>query len=144
MKNLGKNKASGFYITAVAAVLGIAALILYFYYASLLGTRDYLTVAGIIAGIVCGVIQLFTDIGVFSFVMSAAYSVTLFYFITCTETIGSYTDYFNNIVAFGHPELLVNINLVIGFLGAAALLTVVGCFLPVSKAEPGMQRAEVR
>ena len=139
MKNLWKNKASGFYIMAAATVLGAVALILLFYYASLLGTVDYLTVTGIIVGIVCGVLQLFVGVEVFSLVMSAAYSVTLFYFITCTETIGSYTDYFNNIVAFGHPELLVNINLVVGVLGVAALLTVVGCFLPISKEILGKQ-----
>ena len=143
MKETRKNKAFGFYITVAAAILGIVALILYFYYASLLGTRDYLVVAGIIVGVVCGLVQLYLRFGIFSLVMSAVYSVTLFYFITSTETIGSYTDYFNNIVAFGHSELLMNINMVIGVLGVAALLTIVGCFLSISKEEAGFHSAEM-
>ena len=126
-----KNKARGFYIQVLAAAGGVTSLVLYFVYASALGVTDSIVVAGMVAGIACGVTQLFLKSGIPTLAMTALYSVTIFYFITCTETIGSYADYFSNIVAFGHPELVGHITAIVIVGVISALFAVISCFLPI-------------
>ena len=96
----------GFYIQAIVPVFCLISLITYLVYASALGKYDVKILLGLGLGCVLGALQLFLQIGVFELLSSVLISVTLFYFITLTETIGSYADYLNNIVAFGHSELI--------------------------------------
>jgi len=133
MKASLKNQAAGFYIQTIAAIAGLISIVVYFRYASALGIVDKLVVIGMITGILCGIVQLLLNIDVFALLMSVSFSVTLFYFITCGETIGSYMDYINNIVAFGHSELIGHINLVIGFVAVSTVLAIVGCFFSTRK-----------
>jgi hypothetical protein len=127
-------RAAGFYLQAAAIVLGVIALIVYLVYAAALGSIDLRVVVGVLLGCLCGVLQLWDKSSIPALAMTVLYSVTTFYFITCTETIGSYADYFSNIVAFGHPELIGQINTTVAMLLIAALVSVVGGFLPTKKA----------
>lgn len=140
MKGSAKNRAIGFYMQAMAAITGFLSVFVYFFYVSALGKIDKLVIAGLVIGFLCGAVQLFVKTGIFALMMSILFSVTLFYFITCTETIGSYTDYFNNIVAFGHPELIGIINLVIGFIAVSAVIAIIGCFFTTKKEEPEAEK----
>ena len=124
--NLLKNKTVGFYIQAIVPVFCLISLITYLVYASALGL-----------GCVLGALQLFLQIGVFELLSSVLISVTLFYFITLTETIGSYADYLNNIVAFGHSELIGQINATIITTLVTAVLAIVGCFVSGQKEQVG-------
>lgn len=132
---LNQKKPAGWYLTALAIVGGAATMVLYLAYAAALGTTDAWVAAGLLAGAACGAAQLFLPTGIFALIMSALYSVSTFAFITCRETIGSYTDYFSNIIAFGHPELIGQINAVVIAGALSAVLAVVSCFLPSSKQE---------
>lgn len=129
-----ETKAAGFYVQVGAVVMDVVSLIVYLVYAAALGTTDLLVVAGLLLACLCGAAQLRLNISVPALAMTALLSVTTFYFITCTETIGSYADYFSNIVAFGHPELIGNINTTVAIMLIASLVSVVANFLPTAKA----------
>ena len=85
--NLLKNKTVGFYIQAIVPVFCLISLITYLVYASALGKYDVKILLGLGLGCVLGALQLFLQIGVFELLSSVLISVTLFYFITLTETI---------------------------------------------------------
>ena len=102
-----------------------------------LGKYDVKILLGLGLGCVLGALQLFLQIGVFELLSSVLISVTLFYFITLTETIGSYADYLNNIVAFGHSELIGQINATIITTLVTAVLAIVGCFVSGQKEQVG-------
>ena len=106
-------------------------------YASALGKYDVKILLGLGLGCVLGALQLFLQIGVFELLSSVLISVTLFYFITLTETIGSYADYLNNIVAFGHSELIGQINATIITTLVTAVLAIEGCFVSGQKEQVG-------
>lgn len=135
--NLLKNKTVGFYIQAIVPVFCLISLITYLVYASAMGKYDVKILLGLGLGCVLGALQLFLQIGVFELLSSVLISVTLFYFITLTETIGSYADYLNNIVAFGHSELIGQINATIITTLVTAVLAIVGCFVSGQKEQVG-------
>ena len=135
--NLLKNKTVGFYIQAIVPVFCLISLITYLVSASALGKYDVKFVLGLGLSCVLGALQLFLQIGVFELLSSVLISVTLFYFITLTETIGSYADYLNNIVAFGHSELIGQINATIITTLVTAVLAIVGCFVSGQKEQVG-------
>lgn len=129
-----RKKAPGFMVQALTGIFGLVALGFYLAYAVALGTVDPLVVAGLVAGAVCGGLQLLMKPGVFALAMSILYSVTAFYFGTCTETVGTFADYFSNIVAFGHPDLIGNMCAVLVAMLIGTLLSIIGCFMPTEKA----------
>ena len=127
----------GFYIQAIVPVFCLISLITYLVYASALGKYDVKILLGLGLGCVLGALLLFLQIGVFELLSSVLISVTLFYFITLTDTIGSYADYLNNIVAFGHSELIGQINATIITTLVTAVLAIVGCFVSGQKEQVG-------
>lgn len=128
-----KNRTIGFCIQAIVPIFCLISLIAYLVYASALGKYDVKILLGLGLGCVLGALQLFMQIGVFELISSVLISVTLFYFVTLTETIGSYADYLNNIVAFGHSELIGQINATIIVMLITAVLAIVGCFVSGQK-----------
>ena len=121
--NLLKNKTVGFYIQAIVPVFCLISLITYLVYASALGKYDVKILLGLGLGCVLGALQLFLQIGVFELLSSVLISVTLFYFITLTETIGS--------------ELIGQINATIITTLVTAVLAIVGCFVSGQKEQVG-------
>ena len=123
-------RAGGFYVQTAAVILGALALILYLNYSAKLGNTDILVVLGIVLGAAaCG----FQLTGKFTFPVllgAVIYSVTAFYFVTGADVVGSFADYFSNIVAFGHPELVGNIVAAAAPLLISAIMAIIGSFLP--------------
>ena len=128
-----KNRGIGFIFNAAAIAAGVLALILYFVFAAGLGSTSVLVIAGIVLGAASFAAALAVDFTPLVLCGTALYSVTAFYFITSSEVIGSYADYFSNIVAFGHPELVGIITATAIVMVIAAIIGVVGCFMPAKK-----------
>ena len=122
-------RAAGFYVQLLAAIAGIVSLIVYFIYALRLGKSDPLVIAGLIISILTCVLQLKIDFTLPVLVGAVVYSLTGFYFLSGTESIGTYTDYFSNIIAFGHPELVNIMTCAAALMIVSALLAVAGSFM---------------
>lgn len=123
-----KNNIVWLWIQRLIPVGCMVSFIMYLFYASALGKYDIKIMLGFLAACGCGIVQIFVKTGIFELLASVLMSVTMFYFITLTETVGSYADFFNNIVAFGHAELIGRINAVIIVTAIGTVLTIVGCF----------------
>ena len=123
-----KGKRIGYYLNIASCAVGIVALIVYLVYGAALGMYESAVIALFIAGIACGVLQMFIRFDWFILGMAICFSLGLFAFVTCTETVGSIADYMNSIVAFGHPEFIGNIVAVIAIAAVAVFIAVFWCF----------------
>lgn len=108
-------------------------LVAYLVYASALGKYDVKVILGLGIGCALSTVQFWVKTGIIELIASIIISVTLFYFVTLTETVGSYADYFNNIVAFGHSELIGQMNVTVIITAITAILGIVGCFVSGQK-----------
>lgn len=132
MKSL-KNRTIGFYIQAAIPLLCLVSLVAYLVYASALGKYDVKVILGLGIGCALSTVQFWVKTGIIELIASIIISVTLFYFVTLTETVGSYADYLNNIVAFGHSELIGQMNMTVIITAITAILGIVGCFVSGQK-----------
>ena len=96
MKSL-KNRTIGFYIQAAIPLLCLVSLVAYLVYASALGKYDVKVILGLGIGCALSTVQFWVKTGIIELIASIIISVTLFYFVTLTETVGSYADYLNRI-----------------------------------------------
>ena len=94
---------------------------------------DVKVILGLGIGCALSTVQFWVKTGIIELIASIIISVTLFYFVTLTETVGSYADYLNNIVAFGHSELIGQMNVTVIITAITAILGIVGCFVSGQK-----------
>ena len=120
-------KAVGFYLIALAALLGVISLIRYAMWAPAHNAMDAITVTALVIGIVIDIILFVKDNDYLVVVATVCYSTATIKFLT--DSVGSFVDAFQGINMFGDAPQVRTIISISAVMGISILLSIISGFL---------------
>ncbi len=127
-----KNKAIGYYLALIAAVICCVGLVRFLGWAPAHKAMDQTIVCALIAGIVFTVILFFKDASLLVILTSAAYAYALIRHLT--NQAGSFVDAYQGIVMFGDSSQVGTILQIAALMGAGLVLVLISSFMRREKA----------
>jgi hypothetical protein len=126
-----KGKSAGFYFTAIAVILGLAAAVQYLIWAPEQDMMDMLILLPLIAGSLLGTLFVFIEIEHIIVGAAACFSIALFKLISIS--VGAFVDAFQGIVMFGDSSQIGTIITICVFIAVSCLSSIAASFMRVKR-----------